>query len=269
MKKTAFFLTLLVITFLIIYFNINSTNNKKVSLNSNATFENKSFINAVKPLTDDEENVEKIYLKEQDNKNNSPKENNNEEKNNLNIDDWKLVLVNYENALPENFEIELANIDKTRKFDSRAISYLNDMLKAMRKDGIENVWVQSAYRSIEYQKGLYNDKINSYIKLGKTREEAEKLTLEKINRPGTSEHNLGLSVDFNYVDYTFDETKGFKWLQENAENYGFILRYKKEKEDITKIDYEPWHWRFVGLENAKKMNELDMCLEEYIEYRKK
>ena len=94
------------------------------------------------------------------------------------------------------------------------------------------------------------------------------MTLKIINKPGTSEHNLGLAVDFNYVNLDFEETESFKWLQKNAENYGFILRYKKEKEEITKVDYEPWHWRYVGEKHAKKMNELDMCLEEYVEYLK-
>lgn len=189
------------------------------------------------------------------------------EKNNM-IDDWKLTLVNCENKLPEDFEIELAYIDSTRQFDSRVIDELNEMLKDMKKNGISNVWVQSAYRSVEYQQNLFDDKVNTYIKQGKSREEAESLTLQTINRPGTSEHNLGLAVDFNYVDYDFENTKAFSWLKENAENYGFILRYKAEKEDITKVDYEPWHWRYVGVENAKAINELDMCLEEYIEYLK-
>ena len=141
-------------------------------------------------------------------------------------------------------------------------------LKDMKKSGVTNIWVQSAYRSIEYQTDLFNNKINYFMLLGNTREEAEKLTLQTINRPGTSEHNLGLAVDFNYVNNDFEKTEEFKWLQKNAENYGFILRYKQEKEDITKVDYEPWHWRYVGVENAKKMNELDMCLEEYIDYLK-
>lgn len=184
------------------------------------------------------------------------------------IDDWRLTLVNYENKLPNDFKVELSNIDKTRQFDSRAINDLNKMLKDLKKNKIYNVWVQSSYRSIEYQTNLFNNKINTYMKKGKTKEEAESLTLQTINRPGTSEHNLGLAVDFNYVDYNFEKTKGFKWLQENAENYGFILRYKKEKENITKVNYEPWHWRYVGKEHAKKMNELNMCLEEYIEYLK-
>lgn len=182
------------------------------------------------------------------------------------ISDWRLILVNYENALPENYEMELEYIDDTRQFDSRAIGELNQMLLDMKKCGISNVWVQSSYRSVEYQQNLFNNKIAHYMKQGKNKKEAEILTLQTINKPGTSEHNLGLAVDFNYVDYSFEDLKGFEWLTENAENYGFVLRYRKDKEDITKVDYEPWHWRYVGKENAKKMNELDMCLEEYVEY---
>ena len=100
----------------------------------------------------------------------------------------------------------------------------------------------------------------------KTLEEAEELTQQTINKPETSEHNLGLAIDFNYVDYDFEKSSAYEWLLENAENYGFILRYPKEKESITKVSYEPWHWRFVGVEHARKINELGMCLEEYIEY---
>lgn len=187
-------------------------------------------------------------------------------KENKKIEDWKLILVNYEHELPEDFEIDLTSIDKYRKFDTRAIGELNLLLADMKKAGICNVWVQSAYRSVEHQRDLFYNKVKEYQKQGKTKEEAETLTMQTINKPGTSEHNLGLAVDFNYVDNSFDTTQGFAWLQENAENYGFILRYQKEKETITKVDYEPWHWRYVGVENAKKMNELGMCLEEYIDF---
>lgn len=182
------------------------------------------------------------------------------------ITDWELTLANYENILPEDFEVEVADIDDTRQFDSRAIKYLKEMMNDMSRSGITNVWVQSAYRSVERQKQLYDNSVNKYLKQGKTQEEAEKLTDEYINKPGASDHNLGLAVDFNYVDNKFEDLDAFKWLQKNAENYGFILRYPKDKEDITKIAYESWHWRYVGEEHAKKMNELNMCLEEYIEY---
>ncbi len=184
------------------------------------------------------------------------------------ITDWRLVLVNQENALSNDFVIELAKIDRIREFDARAVGELHQMIEAMKNDGITNVWVQSAYRTVKHQEELFEHKIKEYEAQGKTHEEAERIALRTINKPGTSEHNLGLAVDFNYVDYSFDETEGFKWLKENAENYGFILRYEKEKEEITKVDYEPWHWRYVGREHAVKIKELGMCLEEYIEYLK-
>ena len=179
--------------------------------------------------------------------------------------DWKIRLVNEKNPLPEDFSVELANIDNTKKFDRRAIKYLKEMLEDMNKQSIKNVWIQSAYRSIEYQRGLYQKSINKYLKMGKSKEESEELTKKYINKPGTSEHNLGLAVDFNDVEEGFENTKAYKWLQENASIYGFILRYPKDKEEITGIEYEPWHWRYIGQEHAQKINEQSLCLEEYLQ----
>ncbi|MFG6319616.1 MAG: M15 family metallopeptidase [Clostridia bacterium] len=187
-------------------------------------------------------------------------------KTNRQVNDWKLVLVNFEHALPENFEIELANIDNSRQFDKRAIDELNQLLKDAKNAKIGNLWVQSSYRSPERQEELFNNKVKQYMSYGKTREEAEKLTRQFINESNTSEHNLGLAVDFNNVKKDFEKTKAFEWLRANAENYGFVLRYAQEKEDITKVSYEPWHWRYVGVEHAQKMNEMGICLEEYIEF---
>lgn len=184
------------------------------------------------------------------------------------IDDWRLVLVNYENVLPADFEPELSNIDSIRKFDSRAIDELMQMIQDMKLQGDGNIWPQSTYRSVERQEEIFNKKVRTYMNSGKSKEEAESLTLKKINRPGTSEHNLGLAVDFNNVDYKFEQSNEYKWLTENAENYGFVLRYPRDKKEITKVDCEPWHWRYVGKEHAIKMNELNMCLEEYVEYLK-
>lgn len=180
------------------------------------------------------------------------------------VEDWQIRLVNRENPLPDDFTVELEDLDSYRKFDKRAIEPLKQMIYDMRNQGISNIWAQSTYRSIDYQKRLYEKSINKYLKQGKTQEEAEKLTDEYINRPGTSEHHLGLAVDFNNVEEGFENTKAYKWLLENASNYGFILRYPKEKEDITGIEYEPWHWRYVGSEHAKKIKEQNLCLEEYV-----
>lgn len=192
--------------------------------------------------------------------------------NKVEITDWRLRLANYDNLLPEDFEVELANIDNSKdpkQFDARAVKYLKDMINAMKKAGNTNIWCQSTYRSVKRQKELYDASVQKYLKQGKSQEEADKLTLEYINRPGGSDHNLGLAVDFNYVDNSFAKTSEYKWLLKNAENYGFILRYPEDKEDKTKIAYESWHWRYVGEENAKRMNELNMCLEEYVEYLQK
>ena len=182
------------------------------------------------------------------------------------INDWRLVLVNKENPLTEDFTIELENIDSTKQFDKRAIGELKQMLQDMKSSGIRNIWVQSAYRSIEYQKTLYDNKINDYLNKGATMEEAEMLTSEYINKPGESEHNLGLAVDFNNVNNDFENTKAYEWLKENAKDYGFVMRYPKEKARITGVAYEPWHWRYVGKEHSYKMEELGMCLEEYRKY---
>ena len=212
----------------------------------------------------EENKIEEEQEKEQSQSSNQ----NQEQKPENEITDWRLTLANYENLLPENFTVKVENIDKTRQFDARAIDELNDMMNQMKKDGITNIWIQSAYRSVARQKELYDASVKKYLQEGKTQEEAEKLTNEYINKPGSSDHNLGLAVDFNKVDNGFEKLDGFKWLQKNAENYGFVLRYPKDKEDITKIAYESWHWRYVGVEHAKKMNELNMCLEEYIQYLK-
>lgn len=185
------------------------------------------------------------------------------------ITDWRLTLVNIDNALPEDYQLELVDIDEYRQFDARAIDELKNMIEAERKSGASGLWVQSGYRSIEYQTEVFNKQVQEYKNQGKTQKEAEELTLKIINKPGTSEHNLGLAVDFNYANEDFENTTAFEWLKQNAENYGFILRYPKEKEEITKVIYEPWHWRYVGVEHAKEINKKGYCLEEYIDYLRK
>ena len=184
------------------------------------------------------------------------------------VNDWRLVLVNSQSPLPEDFSIELAKVNGSKEFDARAAGELMEMLQAMKNDGASNIWIQSAYRTPEYQENLYQNKVQDFIVMGKSREDAEILASKWVNKSETSEHNLGLAVDFNNVKRDFENTKEFKWLTENAENYGFVLRYKREKQNITKVNYEPWHWRYVGKEYAKEMNSLDMCLEEYVEYIK-
>ena len=82
--------------------------------------------------------------------------------------------------------------------------------------------------------------------------------------PGTSEHELGLAVDINADKEQSSNEEVYNWLAENAWRYGFILRYPQGKEDITGIDYEPWHYRYVGKEVAKEIYEAGITLEEYV-----
>lgn len=201
------------------------------------------------------------------NKNNTI-ENITSEENLKKINDWRLTLVNYENEMPKDYIPPLSNIDKERQFDSRAINSLLQMMLDMNNAGINHIWAQSAYRNPKKQEHLIQESIQEYLAEGKTEEEAKALTARSIGEPYKSEHNLGLAVDFNDINYAFEEEKAFSWLVENAENYGFILRYPEDKERITKIKYEPWHWRYVGIENAKEINKLGLCLEEYIQYLK-
>jgi D-alanyl-D-alanine carboxypeptidase len=181
---------------------------------------------------------------------------------------WNLKLVNKDNSVDRSYVPDLEELDDGIMFDKRAITYLRQMISAMNKAGITNVWVASAYRSYDKQEQLFNNKVTYYKNQGKTQEEAEALAQTIVQRPEMSEHNLALAADFNTVTNEFEKTKAFQWLKENAEDYGFILRYPEDKQDITGITYESWHWRYVGKEHAKIMNEKGYCLEEYIDYLK-
>ena len=114
------------------------------------------------------------------------------------------------------------------------------------------------------QKNNFERKINTYIDAGYSKVEATQKAATIILPPGTSEHNAGLAMDICSLEQNFEETKEFEWLCENAADYGFILRYPEDKQDITKIIYEPWHWRYVGVEAAQEMKASGECLEEYL-----
>lgn len=271
-KKKVFFVIILPI--LIIMF-INNKKSKNIETSGKET----NIKETQSTIESNSTNNSNETIQETNNSNNTSITQNTNDSNNttqttnkVEITDWRLRLANYDNLLPEDFEVELANIDNSKdskQFDARAVKYLKDMINAMKKAGNTKIWCQSTYRSVKRQKELYDASVQKYLKQGKSQEEADKLTLEYINRPGGSDHNLGLAVDFNYVDNSFAKTSEYKWLLKNAENYGFVLRYPEDKEDKTKIAYESWHWRYVGEENAKRMNELNMCLEEYVEYLQK
>lgn len=178
---------------------------------------------------------------------------------------WNLLLVNENNPLPDDFEVDLVYYGE-KQVDERIYDALSEMIADCSSAG-GTLWVASGYRSVETQENVLARAVaNRMADYGMTEEEATENALLTIAYPGCSEHHTGLAVDFNYVNQDFEDSVAFAWLQENAENYGFVLRFPEDKEDITMINYEPWHYRYVGVEAAIEMNDLGMCLEEYIEY---
>lgn len=125
---------------------------------------------------------------------------------------WELTLANSNNKISENYKIELQAIDQYRQIDARIYKYYENMINEILGDGITNIWPQSAYRSLEYQKEVFNKKVEYYEKHGMTTKIAKIKTEKLIMKPGCSNHNLGLAIDFNYVNKGFENSQVFKWL---------------------------------------------------------
>lgn len=186
--------------------------------------------------------------------------------------DWNLILVNKDNPIPEDYKVETVKIEGRWEVDIRIKESLEQMLKDARKEGLDPI-ICSAYRTPNYQKNLFSKKVTEYKRKGYSQKNAEEQAALWVTIPGTSEHEIGLSVDIvgrNYqiLDEKQEDTAIQKWLMEHCYEYGFILRYPTDKKDITKINYEPWHYRYVGIKDAMYIKEKGLCLEEYIEFLK-
>jgi D-alanyl-D-alanine carboxypeptidase len=181
---------------------------------------------------------------------------------------WALTLVNAANPLPADHAPELAVVGDGYLYDARAVDPLLAMLAGAREAGLSPM-ICSAYRSIDRQWELYEAKIAELVDYGYTQTDAEATAKTIIAYPGTSEHNLGLATDivaeyYDTLDRTQADTPEAKWLTAHCAEYGFILRYPEDKTDITGIMYEPWHFRYVGVEAAKEIMSAGICLEEYL-----
>ena len=184
---------------------------------------------------------------------------------------WNLKLVNFEHALDETFEpTKLSEVDNGYVADSRIAEATKKMIADARSKDNVRIIALSAYRDYEYQMELFENKVQRLqqeegYSVDKAREEAKTV----VAYPGTSEHQLGLAldlVDARHVklDESQENTAAYKWLYEHCEEYGFIVRYPNGKTDITGIIYEPWHFRYVGVEAAKVIMENNITLEEYL-----
>ncbi len=183
----------------------------------------------------------------------------------------ELRVVNGSNPIPKDFKPKSLKKFSNRKSDKykdvrnsvevsgEVYDSLTKMVNDALKEGVE-VFVGSGYRSFDYQNNLFQRKLKEVLKNEKNREKATKIASKRVAKPGQSEHNYGLAIDFYPIDYSFEKTSGCKWLLENAWKYGWVLRYTRENMKDTGVDYEPWHFRYVGdyageVKNYKSLEE--------------
>lgn len=257
----------------------------KVDLEAVDILEDKDVLNDGEELTDSECNLNQVehyssndILELNQNRTNQTKTDNvgesGEQEYEFSKDDWKLILINKQNSIPDGYEdsVPLGNINTMKGVmhcDERIIDDLLDMIQAAKDDGVSLV-ICSPYRDLEYQRMLFERKIKKYMQKGLSYMEAYQLSSQAVTVPNASEHQIGLALDIVTNNYTslnegFGETDAGIWLNEKSYKYGFILRYPKGKEEITGIEFEPWHFRYVGKEAAKIIKEKEITLEEFWE----
>lgn len=175
---------------------------------------------------------------------------------------WKLLLVNADHPLPDGFTVSLKELRNGHHVDERIYPELQQMFDDARAAGIYP-FINESFRTAERQQQIMDSYITRYEAQGMSHDEAVKQAHSLVAEPGTSEHQLGLALDI-IAEFDADSTATWNWLRDNAWRYGFILRYPADKVDLTGIDYEPWHFRYVGKEAAREITERGICLEEYL-----
>lgn len=184
-------------------------------------------------------------------------------------DDWNLILINKQHPVPDDYEFNLGEITAGMECDERIVDSLLSMLQGAKEDGI-NLVICSPYRDYNRQQVLFNRKIDAYMSMGYSYTEAYQKTSQAVTVPGASEHQIGLALDiisdrYSSLNEGFADTDAGRWLNEHSWEYGFILRYPAGKEDITGIEYEPWHFRYVGRDAAYYMTMNGITLEEFVD----
>ncbi|MDY3795774.1 MAG: M15 family metallopeptidase [Agathobacter sp.] len=181
---------------------------------------------------------------------------------------WYLTLVNSENPIDDNYQITLTRLRNKQAIDSRCYPELQAMMDDCRAAGLSPI-ICSSYRTYDKQEELFEQQVQEFINQGYGKLDAQKKAAGAVARPGTSEHELGLAIDIvdesnQRLNQYQENTAVQRWLMQNSWRYGFILRYPSDKTDITGIQYEPWHYRFVGKEAARIIYENNWTLEEYL-----
>ena len=183
-------------------------------------------------------------------------------------DEWYMVLANRSSVLPGDFTVaETATVGEA-VIDARIAEALRQMVNDAAAAGVK-LKPTNGYRSIARQQELWDARVKTLMEGGLSQADAETKAIDYTSAPGTSDHNTGLGLDIVSEDHPakdagFAETAAAQWLAEHAADYGFILRYPSDKTEATGMDYEPWHYRYVGSEQAHKIKESGLCLEEYL-----
>lgn len=180
----------------------------------------------------------------------------------IDITDWKYVLANQTHLLGSDFTPDVTALENGHYFDSRAVDALKAFIQGARDAGL-SVYLTSSYRAYATQEYLFNKKVAEY---GGDRETAARI----VAIPGSSEHQTGLAADicdqyYQYMNESLADTALSKWMKAHCAEYGFILRFPEDKQEITGIMFEPWHFRYVGEEAASYIMEKGLCLEEFVE----
>ncbi|MGN0778647.1 MAG: D-alanyl-D-alanine carboxypeptidase family protein [Aristaeellaceae bacterium] len=188
------------------------------------------------------------------------------------------LLVNRQHLLPEDYQtVDLVNMydycdssvvtikGNGIAGERIAVDALMTMLRAAISDGISPWQVSAGYRTVAYQQKLFDNQVYEYMQNGLSRANATSATRKTVADPGSSEHHLGLAFDITVPGVAFKGTRQAQWMAEHCWEYGFILRYTEDKEDVTGFLAEPWHFRYVGVEHSLIMREENLCLEEYLD----
>lgn len=180
---------------------------------------------------------------------------------------WSMILLNtkYRVGNVDN-QLKLVKVANSSEYmDYRAAAAYTKMYGAAARVGIY-LTPCSGYRSYTSQYYLFEEFVQEYLSMGYSRADSERLASRRRMPAGSSEHNIGICMDIICAGsaYNFEYTREYAWLMKNAQDYGFILRYPADKTEITGVKFEPWHWRYVGVANAKKIKASGLCLEEYL-----
>ncbi len=182
--------------------------------------------------------------------------------------DWRLILVNPDNLIPDDYEVELAATKYGYQVDARIVKDVEALIDGAAADGVQ-LLICYGYRTVEQSQQLFEKQIRQQLARGLSQEEAVAEAKRWVAPPKTSDHHTGLALDivtpeYQVLNHGFYDTPAGRWMAEKCWDYGFVIRFPEDKQDITGITYEPWHLRFVGKENSLAMRENNECLEEYV-----